>query len=168
MSAERSLRVNGPAPETTPVTHLVLGYRDDDAGRAALRVGADLAERLTATLHVVHVVDLADYPIDPDDPDWERRAREHLAQEQRQVEAAMAESRCTWSYHAARGDPVGLLRRVADAHDALLFVVGTRGEGVGEVVSRLLGVPSVSHGLIARSHRPVVVCHASGHTHTET
>ena len=55
---------------------------------------------------------------------------------------------------------------MADEYDALMFVVGTRGEGVGWVVSRLLGTPSVSHGLIARSHRPVVVCHAAGHPTT--
>lgn len=157
------LEVTGPVPESAPKAHLVVGYRDDEAGRAALSVGADLAGRMAATMHVVHVVDLSDYPIDPDDPDWERRAQDHLGQEQRQVEASMAESPCTWTYHAAHGDPVALLRRVADAHDALLFVVGTRG-GVGEVVSRLLGSPSVSHGLIARSHRPVVVCHAAGTT----
>ncbi|MCD2191078.1 universal stress protein [Actinomycetospora soli] len=160
------LDVQGPRPGVAPAAHLVLGYRDDDAGGAALQVGADLTERLTATLHVVHVVDLSDYPIDPDDPDWDRRAGEHLAEEQRQVDAALAGSRCSWTYHAAHGDPVDLLRRVADDHDALMFVVGTRGEGLGGVVSRLLGVPSVSHGLIARSHRPVVVCHSSGSTHT--
>ena len=163
MSAGPQFDTIGPEPPVAPLAHLVLGYRDDEAGRAALDVGADLAERLTATLHVVHVVDLSDYPIDPDDPDWERRARARLAEEEQQVDAAMASSRTTWSYHAAHGDPVALLRRTADAHDALMFVVGTRGEGAGGIVSRLLGPPSVSHGLIARSHRPVVVCHGSGH-----
>lgn len=163
MSPAYQLDVDGPHSAVAPAAHLVLGYRDDEAGRAALRAGTDLAERLTASLHVVHIVDLSDYPLDPDDPDWERRARAHLAEEQQQVRAAMTDSRFTWTYHAAHGDPVDLLRQVADVYDALMFVVGTRGEGVGGVVSRLLGTPSVSRGLIARSHRPVLVCSPPGH-----
>ena len=110
MSPASQLDIAGPDSAVAPVAHLVLGYRDDEAGQAALRVGADLADRLTATLHVVHIVDLSDYPLDPDDPDWELRAHEHLTEEQRQVRAAMTDSRCTWTYHAARGDPVDLLR----------------------------------------------------------
>jgi nucleotide-binding universal stress UspA family protein len=104
------------------------------------------------------VVDLSDYPIDPDSPDWERQAQQTLAAEKDAVETALVDLPGSWSYHAAHGDPVALLREVADRYDALMFIVGTRGEGAGSVVSRLLGTrPSVSHGLIARSHRPVLV-----------
>lgn len=148
----------GPRPVAAPAAHVVLGYRDGPLGQAVLGVGADLAARLGAALHVVHVVDLSDYPIDPDSPDWERQAQQTLAHEQRDVEDALARRQHTsWTYHAAHGDPVALLRQVADTHDALMFIVGSRGEGAASIASRLIGVPSVSHGLIARSHRPVLV-----------
>jgi nucleotide-binding universal stress UspA family protein len=152
------MRTQGPSPASEPTTHLVLGYRASPYGHAVLHHGADLAARLGAALHVVHVVDLSDYPIDPDSPDWEQQAQKTLAAEQRDVEAALARLSGSWTYHAAHGDPVALLRQVADQYDALLFIVGSRGESAGGVISRLLGTrPSVSHGLIAHSHRPVVV-----------
>ena len=163
------LRTDGPAPApgSEAVTHLVLGYRASPYGRAVLDHGADLATRLRAALHVVHVVDLSDYPIDPDSPRWEEQAQQTLAAEQRDVETALADLPGSWTYHAAHGDPVALLRQVADGYDALMFIVGSRGEGVGSVASRLLGTrPSVSHRLIARSHRPVLVIppHAADHS----
>lgn len=37
-----------------------------------------------------------------------------------------------------------------------MIVVGSRGEGAGAALARLVE-PSVSHGLIARGHRPVLV-----------
>lgn len=152
------LRADGPRPSAEPATHVVLGHQAGPYGRAVLRHGADLARRLGAALHVVHVVDLSDYPIDPDAADWEQQAGQHLAAEQREVETALGDLPGSWTYHAAHGDPVALLRRVADSYDALMFVVGSRGESAGSVISRLLGTrPSVSHGLIARSHRPVLV-----------
>ncbi|MFC5139803.1 universal stress protein [Actinomycetospora rhizophila] len=72
-------------------------------------------------------------------PDWEEQAQDTLTAEQREVESALADLPGPWTYRTARGDPVTLLRRVADDHDALLIVVGSRGEGAGSVLSRLLG-----------------------------
>ncbi|MDD7939607.1 universal stress protein [Actinomycetospora lutea] len=139
-------------------THVVLGHRRGPQGRTVLHHGADLAGRLGAALHVVHAVDLSDHPVDPDAADWEEQAQEALAAEQQEVESFLADLPGPWTYRTGRGDPVALLRRVADHYDALLIVVGSRGEGAGSVVSRLLGPsPSVSHGLIARTHRPVLV-----------
>lgn len=149
-------RAAAPSAAASASAHLVLGHRDGPLGDAVLRVGAELAARLGAALHVVHVVDLSDYPIDPDSPDWERDAQATLAAEQATVETALADLGTSWTYHAAHGDPVALLRQVADTHDALMVVVGSRGEGAATVLSRLLE-PSVSHGLIARTHRPVLV-----------
>jgi nucleotide-binding universal stress UspA family protein len=152
------LRTDGPRASEGPITHVVLGHRAGPYGEVVLRHGADLATRLRAALHVVHVVDLSDYPIDPDSPDWEQQARQTLAAEQHDVESALADLPGSWTYHAAHGDPVALLRQVADSYDALMFIVGSRGESAAHVISRLLGTrPSVSHGLIARSHRPVLV-----------
>ncbi|GAA4767070.1 universal stress protein [Actinomycetospora chibensis] len=152
------VRTEGPRPGSEPTAHVVLGYRASPYGEAVLHHGADLAVRLGAALHVVHVVDLSDYPIDPDSPDWEQQAQKTLAAEQHDVESALADLPGSWTYHAAHGDPVALLRQVADHYDALMFIVGSRGESAGGVISRLLGTrPSVSHGLIARTHRPVLV-----------
>ena len=147
----------GPTRDTAS-THVVLGYRDSALGQAVLRVGVEIAGRLHAELHVVHVVDLHDYPIDVDAWDWETQAERHLDNEQRQVEKALATMTTSWTYHAAHGSPVALLRQVADTHNALMFIVGSRGEGPSSIAARLLaGRGAVSHGLIAQSHRPVLV-----------
>ncbi|WP_367278900.1 universal stress protein [Pseudonocardia sp.] len=68
----------------------------------------------------------------------------------------MAGAPASWTYHASHGDPVALLAAVAAEHDALMIIVGTRGEGFGAAVARLLG-RSVSHGVIGGQHRPVLV-----------
>jgi len=52
------------------------------------------------------------------------------------------------------GRPAQALAEVAEAHDAGLLVVGTRGRGVSR---RLLG--SVAEGLLDASRRPVLVTH---------
>jgi nucleotide-binding universal stress UspA family protein len=54
------------------------------------------------------------------------------------------------------GDPASELTRVATDQHALVIVLGTRGEGVRQALSRLIE-PSVSHGVIGRQHRPVLV-----------
>ncbi|MCD2197341.1 universal stress protein [Actinomycetospora endophytica] len=157
------LHTQGPDPERAPSAHIVLGYAEGEHSDTILGLAADLATRLNATLHVVHIVDLTDYPLSSDDPDWDRKAAEHLAQEQRDVQTALAASPTSWTYHAAHGSPVALLRQVADDCDAMMFVVGSRGEGAGSIASRLLGRPSVSHGLIAHTHRPVLVVPPRAH-----
>lgn len=130
---------------------VVLGYRTGPHGQAVLHHGADLADRVRAALHVVHVVDLGDDPSDPDSPDMEQQAQETLAAEQHDVETALADLHDSWTYDAARGDPVALLQQVADNYDALMFIVGGPREGAASVVSRLLGSrPSVSHDPVAR------------------
>lgn len=152
----RRLRVAGPAPELTPAVDIVVGVNRDPASQQALMVAADLARRLHAHLHVVHVVDLGDYPIDPDASDWEQRAQATLAQEREHVRTELADQPGSWTYHAWHGDPVGLLAAVADEHDALFIVVGTRGAGFAAGLSRLLS-GSTSHGLIRRRHHPVLI-----------
>ncbi|MCE0764387.1 universal stress protein [Pseudonocardia kujensis] len=143
-------------PSQAPHAHLVLGHDHHPRSVVALTVAADLARRLQAQLHVVHGIDLSDYPIDPDAADWEQQARRALDAQHQQVAAALADCDTGWSYHAWRGDPVELLTAVAEETDALMIIVGSRGEGPGKVVDRILE-RSVSHGLIAHQHRPVLV-----------
>lgn len=142
-----------PGPTATT---LVVGHSPDPGGDHALGAAADLARRLGARLHVVHVVTLDDYPIDPDAADWEQQAEYALAEQRDRVVQALADRGAAWEYETRRGDPAAELCRAADEHDALLIVVGTRGEGLRTVVSRLLE-PSVSHAVIAYQHRPVLV-----------
>lgn len=144
------------APSQTPLAHLVLGHDRRPRSEVALAVAADLAARLRAELHVVHGIDLSDYPIDPDASDWEQQAQRALADQHQQVAAALADCDTGWSYHAWRGDPVELLSEVADDVDALMIIVGSRGEGPSKIVDRIFE-RSVSHGLINRQRRPVLV-----------
>jgi len=72
------------------------------------------------------------------------------------LRAALAAHRGGWTYQTGRGDPARLLISVADEHDALMIVVGSRGEGLHVFVERLIS-PSVAHRLIEHSRRPVLV-----------
>ncbi len=152
---------HAPAGENTGrgAPTVVVGHNPSPAGEQALTVAADLARRLRAHLHVVHVTDLADYPIDPDLPDWEADAEMNLDEQRRQVTGALRDQPDGWTYHARRGDAVSVLAAVADEYDALMIVVGTRGEGAGAVVQRLLRA-SVSHGLLRQQLRPVLIVSA--------
>src|SRR4051794_9589631 len=132
------------------------GHDHHPHSQLAVPVAADLARRLRAQLHVVHGINLSDCPIDPDAADWEQQAGRALHDQHQQVADALTGSDTGWSYHAWRGDPVELLATVADETEALMIIVGSRGEGPGKVVDRILE-RSVSHGLIARQRRPVLV-----------
>jgi nucleotide-binding universal stress UspA family protein len=158
-----TIRIDGPPPEpdadrggSGSTTTMVLGHGRDPASAHALRVAADLAQRLRAHLQIVHGVDLDDYPIDPDAADWDQQAQHALADQRQQVQDALTGTGVGWTYHASRADPVALIAAVAEEHDALMIIVGTRGEGFAAAVERILG-RSVSHGIIRTQHRPVLI-----------
>lgn len=142
---------------TRPV--LLLGYAHGPAGDRAVRVAADLASRLGVDLHVVHVVDSRDYPVDPDAADFDTEAERRLADQHDRVEALLrraGHAGAGYSQDTVRGAPVAALAAAADAVDAFMIVVGSRGEGPGSALARLVE-PSVSHGLIGHQSRPVLV-----------
>ena len=154
-----------PAQPTSAAT-IVAGHGRDPSSEPALAAAVDLAARLGAYLHVVHVVDLDDYPVDSDAADWDEQGERELAEQRDHVEAVLARSGITWSYDTRRGDPADVLALAADERDALMIVVGTRGEGIRAALERLLD-RSVSHGLIRRQRRPVlVVPRPNGHQAT--
>jgi nucleotide-binding universal stress UspA family protein len=136
---------------------LVVGYDRKRASERALVAADYLATKLSARLHIVHVVDLLDYPVDPESSDWEMRAQRTLDEERVRVSALMENSTNEWEYHSESGEPVRALLALANRNDALMIVVGTRGEGFGGSLQRLLGGGSVSHGLIRNRDRPVLV-----------
>jgi nucleotide-binding universal stress UspA family protein len=142
--------------QSTSATTIVAGHGRDPSSEPALAAAVDLASRLGAHLHVVHAVDLDDYPVDSDAADWEEQGERELAEQRAHVEAVLAQAGITWSYDTRRGDPADVLAIAADEREALLIVVGTRGEGMRAALERLLS-RSVSHGLIRRQHRPVLV-----------
>ena len=142
-------------PDRGPV--LVVGYDQAPSSQAALRVAADLTRRLHAShLHVVHAVDLRDYPIDPDAADWETRAQATWNAEREQVHTLLADLASPWTYHLEHDNPARLLTTLCDEYDALMIIVGTRGEGPAATMSRLFD-RSVSHDLLRAGHRPVLI-----------
>lgn len=138
---------------------LAVGHSRAPASQEALRVARNLAGRLDARLYVVHAITLGDYPVDPDAADWDEQAQRTLAEQHEQVHAALDGCSQQWIYRVTRGDPVSLISSVAEKNDALMIIVGTRGQGVGPTIDRLLS-GSVSHGLIRRQDRPVLVVRA--------
>ena len=137
-------------------TALVVGHDRFPESDHALTVAIDLARRLQAFVHVVHAVSLDDYPIDPDADDWEQQAANVLDEQGRTVERLLAGIVPRWSYHTGRGDPVELLAAVAEAHNALMIIIGTRGGGLAAALARTLG-RSVSRQMALRQCRPVLV-----------
>ena len=155
--ASNHLRAPDTNARTQPGTvHLVLGYDASPASQNALAVATDLARRLQAQLHVVHAIALTDYPIDPDQADWEEKGSLALAAEREAIEAAMQFHSNGWTYHEWRGDPARLLCQLADAHEALMVIVGIHHGGRGAGLHRLL-TGSVSRRLMEQAHCPVLV-----------
>jgi nucleotide-binding universal stress UspA family protein len=139
-----------------PGTSLVVGFDRRPESLAALRTAIQIGRRLQAGLWIVHAVDLSDYPVDPDRHDYEEQAQKTLAEERVAVSTVLAGYEFGWSYRALNDDPVHALIRTADDIDALMIVVGSRGEGWHLFLERLVS-PSVSHRLIERCGRPVLV-----------
>ncbi len=136
---------------------LLVAYGHGPHGDRVLRVAADLAGRIGASLLVVHVVDAHDEPVDPDSATFDADTVRHVEQLRRHVDAVLGElSGPGWTHEVLRGDPVRVLSRAADEHHVTMIVIGSRGEGPGAALSRLFE-PSVSHGLIGHQRRPVLV-----------
>ena len=135
---------------------LVVGHSRHPSSDFALAAAVDLARRVGGRLHVVHVIETKDYPVDSDAADWEQQGAAVIAEQRRRVEARLRDAGVPWSYVDRHGDPASELARVATDQHALMIVLGTRGEGVRQALSRLIE-PSVSHGVIGRQHRPVLV-----------
>jgi nucleotide-binding universal stress UspA family protein len=150
-AVQQSSQPSNPAPAV-----LVVGFNRHPASLSALTTAAELGRRLAAELRVIHAIDLSDYPEDIDRGDWEDKGQEALQQEQDTVAHQLADYEYGWSYAALHGDPASALSRVADESDALMIVVGSRGEGWHHLVDRIAS-SSVSHRLIERSGRPVLV-----------
>jgi nucleotide-binding universal stress UspA family protein len=145
-----------PATSDPARAGLVLGRSGRDSADEALLVAADLAARLDAELHVVHGVDVGDHPADSDADERDEAADLAVEAHRAHIEATLDGSGVRWTFRAERGDPVHLLIAAADETDALMIILGSRGESVGASVERALG-GSVSRAVLRKQHRPVLV-----------
>ena len=143
----------------------MVGFDRRPESLTALMTAAELGGRLAAELRVIHAIDLTDYPVDPDRGDWEDKGQEVLQREQEIVAHRLADYEYGWSYVAVHGEPVRELSRAADESDALIIVVGSRGEGWHRLYDRIAS-PSVSHRLIQHCGRPVLVVCRCHHEHS--
>lgn len=133
---------------------LVVGTDGSEHARAAVVEAIDLARRLDDGIVFVSVS-----PPPPDffgRPLWQEWVTQHLARARAALDAARAladQAGFEAEYELLEGEPARELAQFADARDADLLVVGTR--GLGAVAGVLLG--NVSTALVRLSHRPVVI-----------
>jgi nucleotide-binding universal stress UspA family protein len=143
--ARKPQRIDGPTAGVSPTCHLVVGFDRYPSSHRALRFAIDLAAPLAAYLHVAHIIDLDDFPIDPDSADWEQRFAATVDEERTEACDLLAVLPGNWTYYAHGGNPAHVLASLADAHDALMIIIGTARGGLMSAVDRVLG-ESVSSG----------------------
>jgi nucleotide-binding universal stress UspA family protein len=153
---EPSVRIADDDTDPTAAGSLVVGFDRRPESSIALIQAMGLATRLHARIHVVHAVDLGDFPADPDAADWEDSARAAINEELDQAQMLLAGTSIPWTFDVFHTDPARALILAAERTDAVMIVVGSRGEGVRTIVERLIS-PSVTHRLVNRSPRPVLV-----------
>jgi nucleotide-binding universal stress UspA family protein len=142
------------------VNRILIAVDGSAAAREAERVGLELAAEHGARVTFVHVVPRYEPgPIGIGVPALRER---HVAEADRRPLRDAEENACLQDVPAdtvlARGDAIAGIVSTADAIDADVIVVGSRGHG--GLTSALLG--SVSRGVMRRTRRPVVVVRGAG------
>jgi nucleotide-binding universal stress UspA family protein len=146
---------------------IVIATDGSAASAEALDFGLELAADEDATALLVHVAPLMDvlpaggFPTNPSVPHEITEADRVPLGEAEQV-AKHAGVRATTELLV--GDPAREIAAYADAQDADMIVVGSRGHGA--IASVLLG--SVSRGVLRESKRPVLVVRGRAAAEMET
>jgi nucleotide-binding universal stress UspA family protein len=137
---------------------IVVGTDGSEGAGAAVAQALGLAQRLGAKVIFVavspRVSELLGGTV------YNKRLSEHMNAARASLDAARAvadEAGVEAEYELMEGDPPEEISKVAEARDADLVVVGTRGRGA--IAGSLLG--SVSSEIIRASGRPVVVVRES-------
>ena len=134
---------------------IVIATDGSGSAKEAVDVGLELAKEQGADVVFVHV-------LPPDDIHAGRAAHAvhpHAVEMDesetalKEAAAAADEAGITYELERVSGDTVPLIVAIADAKDADLIVVGSRGRGT--IASTLLG--SVSHGVMTHAKRPVLI-----------
>ena len=136
--------------------HILIATDGSPASARAVEAGVDLAAERGGDVTFVHIVPADAWITGRGAP--ARPLPHHVAVDEGETalkEAAEVAETAGVSYALERisGDPVDEILAVAEAKDADLVVVGSRGRGA--VASAVLG--SVSLGVLKRARRPVLV-----------
>ncbi|QCB51272.1 universal stress protein [Rhodococcus sp. PAMC28707] len=170
-AGNRRHRIDGHPARTAATAELVVGWDGRPPSTSAVEYAVDLAERITAHLHVVHIVDIDDLPIDPDSSDYETELRATLDEQARHARELLDGLDASWTYHAWHGSPADLLDTVADEYQALMVIIGSPRGGFMSFLDSIGGM-SVSHRLISRHRHPLLLVPQSGtsirNPHTST
>lgn len=163
--------------ETKAGRAVVVGVQDPESGRPVIAQGIDLAGCLGGELIVAHVEDfprpartghpapgLEGPPVVPVAEVTEQRVEgDPVAEEDAwlpalgaQVAAELGLEGVPRTYRRAHGDPGRVLTELAAETDAYCVIVGSRGEGVWDALTRMVR-PSVSRSVIRDRSVPVLV-----------
>lgn len=133
---------------------IVIGTDGSPSGHAAVEYGAGLARLVAADVLLVTV--RAAPPMLLGDPHYQRRVRDDFAHARAALDDAheeLDELGLDYESELLEGSPAEELLRIAEARDADLVIVGSRGRR--PVRAALLG--SVSSEVAARARVPVVI-----------
>ena len=107
-------------------------------------------------MDVVHALDMSNSPLVDASTQPNHAAQQNLRTAREHVQAALQAVPVRWTYDLTDGDAVDALLAAANAHAALMIVVGRPEPGLGAALGHML-TNAVTRTLIRRSPRPVVV-----------
>ena len=144
------------------MTRIVIATDGSPGARNAVEVGLDLAAHRGAEAVFVNVVPPTDWRVTHLSPPPPEPRRLEVTEEDTALLGAQELARArgvACRIELLAGDTAAEIARLAEAVDAELVVVGSRGRGA--IASALLG--SVSRALLEEARRTVVVVRGSGH-----
>lgn len=134
---------------------VVVGYDGSDCAKAALRVAVEVGRAYGERVTIAYGYDVS--PVGGQDHDYLEALRELGTRRLQEAQALVGDDAGQVDTVIVEEAPAKALVELADARDARVIVVGTRGER--PLTGALLG--STPHKLLHLSDRPVLVVPAS-------